>query len=698
MIAISAVEDCIHGRPGGPAVKCGGEQPTCNRCAARADECVYKLNPTLSYTSRLEQRIKDLEAQLAAARVHAPGPSEPSRTSSPSLGPSAGQSPMTDPHHVESQDEESVSESFKGLKVDDKGGITYHGATSFFQLPSDRPLGSRDHTSSSEQAIQRRERLVANAWQQRALENMSEIPEPFGYLLNVHWCWIQPLFNFIYRPAFTRDMQTMGPYYSHTLMNAVLSHSIRWGRSDPATKEKLEEFYDGGALFGKHARSMVFEELSQGVCSIPTVQTLLLLSAQECSVGNSAQAWTYSGLAFRIIDHLGICVDGQRYPGSVQLADEDVEIRHRLFWSCYFWDKMISLYLGRSPSLQQTSVSPPQIMFDDSAENESWTPFGVVPEGGWKYPPSAAHSTSCFTQMCRLSVIFNEILVHMYDPVRPNSQAEMQECLAKQEPALRQWWDELPPHLKMDSTALPALAPPSHIITLNALYRTFKILLYRPMLSQRGRVGENLQPVQRYLVECVTTATSIIAIFDLFCRSFGIGHCVLSLSYSVYIAASIFLLQVQSSVEDTQALRRLEYCVRILASVKRINPGESPHFVSTPISVNDVADPSEKVISSALNLITRELASLGIDVGALGLSKTAATPPMATYGIPQAREPGVPPVSVPPGPEATSSPEQLYNFPFVDTLGPEAFAIDPQVFQNMSAIEPLSVRVGAIEE
>ncbi|GJC87480.1 nitrogen assimilation transcription factor nit-4 [Colletotrichum liriopes] len=636
---------------------------SCEPCRRRKPsvDC-QQSNPTLSYTSRLEHRIKELEAQLAAARAHAPGPSEPSRTSSPSIGPSAGQSPMTDPHHFESQDEESVSESFKGLKVDDKGAITYHGSTSFFQLPGDRPSGSRDHQSTSDHAMQRRERLVANAWQQRALENMSDIP-------------------------------TLGPYYSHTLMNAVLSHSIRWGRSDPATKEKLDEFYDGGALFGKHARSMVFEELSQGICSIPTVQTLLLLSAQECSVGNSAQAWTYSGLAFRIIDHLGICVDGQRYPGSVQLTDEDVEIRHRLFWSCYFWDKMISLYLGRSPSLQQTSVSPPQIMcrfsflavflsqandmaVDDSSENESWTPFGVVPEGGWKYPPSAAHSTSCFMQMCRLSIVFNEILVHMYDPVRPNGQAEMQDCLAKQEVALRQWWEDLPPHLKIEPTALPALAPPSHIITLNVLYRTFKILLYRPMLSQRSRVGENLQPVQRYLGECVTSATGIIAIFDLFCRSFGISHCVLSLSYSVYIAASIFLLQVQSSVEDTQALRRLEYCARILASVKRINP----------------------VISSALNLITRELVSLGIDIGALGLPKTAATPPMATYGIPQARPVDVPPASVPPGPEATSSPEQIYNFPFVDTLGPEAFAIDPQVFQTMSSIEPLSVRVGAIDE
>jgi hypothetical protein len=157
-------------------------------------------------------------------------------------------------------------------------------------------------------------------------------------------------------------MQSLGPYYSHTLLNAVLSHSIRWAKSDPNTRRILDESYDGGAVFGKHARSMLFEELSKGVCTIPTVQTLLLLSAQECSLGNTTQAWTYSGLAFRLIDHLGICVDGERYPGSIHFSDEEVEIRHRVFWSCYFWDKIISLYLGRSPSLKHTTVSPPQMM------------------------------------------------------------------------------------------------------------------------------------------------------------------------------------------------------------------------------------------------------------------------------------------------------------------------------------------------
>lgn len=166
------------------------------------------------------------------------------------------------------------------------------------------------------------------------------------------------------------DMQSLGPYYSHTLLNAILSHSIRWGKSDANTKRILDESYDGGIVFGQHARSLLFDELRRGICTIPTIQTLLLLSAQECSFGNTTQAWSYSGLAFRLIDHLGICVDGQRYPGSVRLSDEDVEIRHRVFWSCYFWDKIISLYLGRSPSLQYSKVSPPQMMCKGPYQNQ----------------------------------------------------------------------------------------------------------------------------------------------------------------------------------------------------------------------------------------------------------------------------------------------------------------------------------------
>ncbi|KAL1837244.1 hypothetical protein VTK73DRAFT_4755 [Phialemonium thermophilum] len=410
----------------------------------------------------------------------------------------------------------------------------------------------------------------------------------FCYLLKIHWCWIQPLFNFIYRPAFTRDMQVLGPYYSHTLMNAVLSHSVRWAKSDPATRRILDARYEGGALFGRHARVLVFDELSRGVATIPTVQTLLLLSAQECSLGNSAQAYVYSGIAFRLIDHLGICVDGARYAASVRLSDEDIEIRNRLFWSCYFWDKIICLYLGRSPALQHSPVSPPQIILDDSSETDLWVPFGLE-SSDFAYPPTAAHSTSCFTRVCRLAVIFNQILIHMYDPLGLNTEGEMLDCFARQEGALNQWWDELPAFLRIDTAALPALAPPSHVVTLNCLYHTFRILLYRPMLSKR--VAGSARPAAlhaSYLLQCVSSATSVIAIFDLFCRSFGYRHCVLSLSYSVYIAASIFLLQVQAHLEDSLALQRLAFCIYALDRVQSVNRGVFLRCVAIPCPISPV--------------------------------------------------------------------------------------------------------------
>lgn len=156
-------------------------------------------------------------------------------------------------------------------------------------------------------------------------------------------------------------MKVFGPYYSHTLLSAVLAHSARWCHVDANMREALEP-YDSGRLFACHAQTLLHEDLQQGRCDIPTIQALLLISAQECGRGNWTLAWMYSGIAFRLAEDLGITVDGLKYPGSVTFSEEDIEIRNRLFWSCYIWDKMISLYMGRTPAIQHSNVSPPQIM------------------------------------------------------------------------------------------------------------------------------------------------------------------------------------------------------------------------------------------------------------------------------------------------------------------------------------------------
>jgi hypothetical protein len=156
-------------------------------------------------------------------------------------------------------------------------------------------------------------------------------------------------------------MYLTGPYYSHALLSAILAHSARWCQSDPAVKAALEP-YDNGAVFFRESTALLHNSLRDGACDIPTVQTCLLISAQYCGQGNWTLAWLYSGIAFRLIEDLGINIDGRKYAGSVNFSEEDIEIRNRLFWSCYFWDKMISLYLGRCPTMQHSNVSPPHIM------------------------------------------------------------------------------------------------------------------------------------------------------------------------------------------------------------------------------------------------------------------------------------------------------------------------------------------------
>ncbi|KAJ5359327.1 uncharacterized protein N7496_011740 [Penicillium cataractarum] len=494
---------------------------------------------------------------------------------------------------LENDDTQDLAREFDGLNVETDGRISFHGPTSLFQLPS----GVVSETASTTHVVQeleaRKERLINSAWRERAFEQMAAMPEPFQYLLDSHWCWIQPLFNFVYRPAFTRDMKIQGPYYSDVLMNAVLSHSVRWCKAEPQIGPLLDSF-EGGAQFYQRAVSGLFESLKTGYASVPTIQTLLLLSAQECGKGNRTQAWLYSGMAFRVLDDLGISIDSRKYLGAAQLSDEDIEIRNRLFWSCYFWDKIVSLYFGRAPTMQHSRVSPPRMILDDTSEIEIWTPHGVTFPDGAHYPPTQAHSTSCFIQMCGLAEILNQILIHIYDPMRQSTEAEFFDCVQEQAKNLSDWWDELPDYLKLVATDLPSYSPPSHIMTLNCLYHTVNILLHRPILCSRGLLKTRQEPYDKsHLVQCMASATSILSLFDLYRRTFGDNHVVLSLAYSIYTAASIFLLEIQAlKYAAPGTLDKLKFCIFALERIKGSNP----------------------VITTALSLVYQEVQKLQIDI------------------------------------------------------------------------------------
>ncbi|KAH8726071.1 fungal-specific transcription factor domain-containing protein [Phaeosphaeriaceae sp. PMI808] len=534
------------------------------------------ISPTLSYTQRLEEKVKQLEAALSEIK------GSPSDSQQNDVQGSQTQSPGSEMQNLSPKTDDDP-------RLEDDERLSLNESISLFQLPgSIRTLAAKESLIDPELAA-KKESLVNSAWRERAYEQMADTPEPFRSLLDSHFCWIQPLFNFVYRPAFTRDMQNGGPYFSKALLNAILSHSLRWCRGEPGMDQLLAPF-DDGAAFAKEAVKHVFEDVQHGSSRIPTVQALLLLSAQECGRGNRTQAWLYSGMAFRLIDDMGICVDGKRYENAGELSAEETEIRNRLFWSCYFWDKLISLYFGRSPLIQNSEISPPRIVMDDTAELEAWTPHGVLVT----YPPQPAHSISCFIQMCGLAEILNQILIHLYNPSQAFSPSLAHQYALAESSKLRDWWRDLPVHLKIDLAAVPLDCPPSHVVTLNCLYHTINILLNRAKLKL-SREPELATSIAEHnpLIQCISSATSIIALFDLYSRTFGEGHVVLSLAYSVYMAASIFLLEVQAVGHAAPStLQRLHLCVRTLDRLRHTSP----------------------VIGTAFGLISKELAVLGIQL------------------------------------------------------------------------------------
>lgn len=273
---------------------------------------------------------------------------------------------------------------------------------------------------------------------------------------------------------------------------------------------------------------------------------------------------------------------------------------------------------------------------DDTSEIEIWTPHGVTFPDGAHYPPTQAHSTSCFMKMCGLAEILNQILVHIYDPMRQNTEAEFFDCVQEQSRNLSDWWDDLPDYLKLLATELPPYCPPSHIMTLkyvlliaelfrtmlishflSCLYHTVNILLHRPILCSRGLLKTRQESYDTsHLVQCMSSATTILSLFDLYRRTFGDNHVVLSLAYSIYTAASIFLLEIQAlKYAAPGTLDKLKFCIFALERVKVSNP----------------------VITTALDLVYQEVQKLQIDIGITPSAPTDSKPQ------PQPQQPPPPP-------------------------------------------------------
>lgn len=367
--------------------------------------------------------------------------------------------------------------------------------------------------------------------------------------------------------GFYRDMALGGPYFSMFLLYVMFAHAGRHIRlSDP----RFPDFGQGEGFLLK-AKQLLVELLDTP--RITTAQGLLIMGGRQSAVGKTSEGWMYTSMGIAMIKDHGLHIRKDTGALLRNLESDDLEARKRLYLSAYVWDKSLSLCIGRRPSLPDMPYSR-DCLLDDVDNQEHWSPE-YIGDSSETYPqPTYSHNTDNFMSFVKLAQIINQVYAAIYG----NQAALSPSIIYDLEKKLRNYYTALPRHLKVDSPHNDnAVAPPPHIATVNILYHTVLILLFRPFYNQ---TPQSTAPVYRALTNyahkvCRAEAEIVNASFKVYGRTFNFQNQTHLLSYCVYTAATIDVQGMQSTdpVEARQATERLEVMLRMLDTEAEQLPG-----------------------------------------------------------------------------------------------------------------------------
>ncbi|EXJ65190.1 hypothetical protein A1O7_01530 [Cladophialophora yegresii CBS 114405] len=370
-------------------------------------------------------------------------------------------------------------------------------------------------------------------------EVLSEIPNEFlDHLLDAYWCWAHHLHLVLNRRLFLRDLFVCGPWVTPFLICAVLAQAARY-----STRLESPSL---GNHFAARALQLLPNDIDRG-SSIPTIQGLLILSARECGCGRTSQGWLYSGMAFRMMRDLGIHIDSKQMSYLArQFSEEELALRLQVFWSCFTWDKTMSLCLGRAPIIHDTLDLPSKDTLIDGqvTDDEPWRPvLGQEQESMAAFTEQKSLGSARFRAYCKLCVIIDGVLGSLYCRPHQSKQDHLLAFLENTIQKLEDWSSTLPDGLFVSIGDRAVLCPPIHILLLNMTYHATMILLCRPYrtLSRRAR---DL---------CTTAAQMIDSLFTLHVRRFGFRFITYLQTYTMFVACTINVLDLKENESSSRS-------------------------------------------------------------------------------------------------------------------------------------------------
>ncbi|KAF5642452.1 pathway-specific regulatory [Fusarium tjaetaba] len=516
-------------------VRCDGGQPVCGICIAYNETCQYDRPPPMTQIRAMADKIAQLEQTIQDLQKQDVTSTAPCQTSATVL--------------TESAIVPALIEPLPTIEVAD-GNMdptrSFYDTTSAVHDPGDTPSQATTGQITVAHSPETRQPLPMETpelkfWEDQAVESAAvylSIPEEvIRRLFATHWTWVHANFMFVPRALFLRDAAVGGKFFSPFLLSVLCLHSTRF-RERHLTEQ----------LLARAKLEFSHEIHKEG--SIPLVQALLQFSAREIGRGSVSQAWLYGGMAFRVAVDIGL------FSLSPKTSEDVVwlQLGRHLAWSCFFWDKTLSLYLGRTPSLPEPPKWDPAL--PEELETKLWPPYPIPDDEALQtYQPRPSHLLLCFAYTCRISLIINDILFSIYGSKRTKDVLDFVQTTRER---LHAWRSSLPIALHVDYQG--QTCPPTHFVAQQMLYHTTIILLHRPFLNNPA-----------CWKACQEASQAVEQLLQLLDNTFGFQRFTYIMAYCTYTAATVVVQDMKSGRPDTT--QRFKMFMRALNAITVSCPG-----------------------------------------------------------------------------------------------------------------------------
>ena len=449
-------------------VRCDGAKPTCNACRRRRKPhppCVYHSEKVVyaPYVAHLEQRVRELEG----------------RTQGDYPMTSTASSPQPTGHSIDAQNLGKGSAEDNSTRdgiltspalQDGTDAMGNFGASATFPEASSSAAGfmtqiksavaARISSSKQRPSMAMPNRDLPDPWADprasllgRSTTELFVLParRTADEMMEVYWSQVHILypllmpqrFNPCYKSLWTGESHDTSEVPMYCIMNLVFAIACQiTKRESPQEKAAAADVYYRRA-------ALLLQTSVIGRCSFELLQALLLMGQYLQSTEWPRRCWVVVGHAIRTAQALGLHIP----ESTAHLPQQDRELMRRLWHGCIFFDRMVSMTLGRPVVISSADACavPLPIAVDDIHLVADMSFDGHQPEG-------TVSRTSFFLNSLKLVEILEQILSEMYSarsavPGYSNSIEKLLHydfnTILRIDTLFQEWYDSLPYQLRL---------------------------------------------------------------------------------------------------------------------------------------------------------------------------------------------------------------------------------------------------------